>query len=375
LKYGVVYYKNTENFGDDIQTYSALKFLPRIDYIIDRESIDTFVPERKEYVAIIMNGWFQHRKYNWPISPYIYPKIVSIHFTSKDPYDLINENENYEYLKGFTKSILKKFEPIGCRDYSTLNALKGIGYKCYFSGCLTLTNAAFTNVEKENYICLVDVEEKIYNKIRKIYNGEIRIMTHKVDSENYSKLSFEERMTRVEEYFMIYQKAKMVITNRLHVALPCLAIGTNVSLIYYEENSDRLETYKEYINTITEKEIMKLKNLNTLFKQKNSNKYQEINKFLKNDCKKFINKTKFCILNKGNLPDIDLYNKFVVERTNFIKNIFLEGINQKKKKINDLQKTIWDLEGTIKWFKENEKEQSKKIYVLNEKLSKEKKGE
>ncbi len=48
MKYGLMYYKSTDNIGDDIQTYVAMKFLPHIDYYIYRESLSCFVPEKKD---------------------------------------------------------------------------------------------------------------------------------------------------------------------------------------------------------------------------------------------------------------------------------------------------------------------------------------
>ena len=75
MKYGLATMKETENIGDDIQSYVAIRFLPKIDYYIEREKMDLFVPEKKEQVLTIMNGWFLHSKINFPISPYIYPII------------------------------------------------------------------------------------------------------------------------------------------------------------------------------------------------------------------------------------------------------------------------------------------------------------
>ena len=42
MKYGLLYYKDTDNIGDDIQTYAQSLFLPSIDYIVDRDNIDSF---------------------------------------------------------------------------------------------------------------------------------------------------------------------------------------------------------------------------------------------------------------------------------------------------------------------------------------------
>lgn len=38
MKYGLLYYKDTDNIGDDIQTYAASRFLQRVDYLIDRKN-------------------------------------------------------------------------------------------------------------------------------------------------------------------------------------------------------------------------------------------------------------------------------------------------------------------------------------------------
>lgn len=86
MKYGLLYYKDTDNIGDDIQSYAQSRFLPRIDYMIDREKIEQFIPNKKEYVCTIMNAWYIHDKYNFNFSPYIYPLFISMFF-KKFPYE------------------------------------------------------------------------------------------------------------------------------------------------------------------------------------------------------------------------------------------------------------------------------------------------
>ena len=48
MKYGLIVFKETENIGDDIQSYAAIKYLPQVDYYIEREKLDEFVPENEE---------------------------------------------------------------------------------------------------------------------------------------------------------------------------------------------------------------------------------------------------------------------------------------------------------------------------------------
>lgn len=44
MKYGIVYYKDTANLGDDILTYAGTKFLPHIE--IERQWIYLFLMKK-----------------------------------------------------------------------------------------------------------------------------------------------------------------------------------------------------------------------------------------------------------------------------------------------------------------------------------------
>lgn len=370
MKYGALYYEKTENFGDDIQCYAALQYLPRVDYIIDREHIDDFVPDEKEYVATICNGWYQHNKFNFPMSPYIYPKLIAMHFTNKDPYDIVTTKENYDYLDGFSKKILTSYGKIGCRDKGTYEIMKSKGYDCYFSGCLTLTIDNIGKVEKKPYICVVDLNEKIVNHIKNNTDLEVKVMTQSVDPNEYSKIPFNERMKRVKNYLTIYQNASLVITNRLHVALPCLALKSNVVLVYYEEFKDRLETFKSYVNNMTEEELLNSK-VEDLLKLENPKEYLKIRNSLKKECKEFIDECEKKKFDNEKLPDLDFYKNYLIPKCDYMEKIFIDGINEKKERINEMQKIIWDLEGTVKWCRAyiEELEKGKKQNKFLDKIS------
>ena len=73
MKYGLLMHKPTTNWGDDIQSYAIKQFLPHVDYIINREVINTFKPEEEEPVAVIMAAWWMWYKWNWPPSKYVLP--------------------------------------------------------------------------------------------------------------------------------------------------------------------------------------------------------------------------------------------------------------------------------------------------------------
>ena len=78
---------------------------------------------------------------------------------------------------------LKKFEPIGCRDFFTLKSLLNKGIDAYFSSCLTLTldiDYAIYNKERTNEIIFVDFSfgefTEIDNSILSLKNLILKIL-------------------------------------------------------------------------------------------------------------------------------------------------------------------------------------------------------
>ena len=239
MKYGLMYYKSTDNIGDDIQTYAAMKFLPHIDYYIDRENLSCFVPDKKEYVSMIMNGWFIHNKLAWPPSPYINPLLISMHFKVLEETDVGDA-----YLKDFGGDFLKQYGPVGARDFETIKRLENNNIDAYFSGCMTLTLEKFCKIKKKKKICLVDVSNDVISKVKENTNYEIEVLSHTLNPRDAEKKSINERMNDVEKILKKYQESKLVITTRLHVALPSLALGTPVIVLHKKVfDEDRLGTF------------------------------------------------------------------------------------------------------------------------------------
>ncbi len=66
VKYALFSY-STENIGDEIQSIAASRFLPQIDYYINRDYMNDFKPDTDEQIKLIMNGWYSHRPQNFPL--------------------------------------------------------------------------------------------------------------------------------------------------------------------------------------------------------------------------------------------------------------------------------------------------------------------
>ena len=349
MKYGIMYYKKTDNIGDDIQTYTAMRFLPHIDYHIDREDLNCFIPEEKEYVSMIMNGWFMHNKAAWPPSPYINPLLLSMHFTCLEKIDV-----GEKYLQGLGGEYLKKHQPIGSRDIETQKRLNRNGIENYFSGCMTLTINPFENIKKKEYICLVDLDEKSTKLVKENTDREIKEITHDVNPEEIDSKSFEERMKDVEELLKIYQAAHLVLTNRLHVALPCVALGTPVILVHKENfEADRLGTYLQYVNSYSDVEFEK-QDINQLIEnpKENSQKYLEIRNPLIKQCEDFINKCENEeITAKTELPEIESYMKYI-ERIKWYQQLHEEVRVKAKKNIYEAEEKYKNYEQEIKIINE-----------------------
>ncbi|MBR2109121.1 MAG: polysaccharide pyruvyl transferase family protein [Ruminococcus sp.] len=253
MKYGVLYNKNNLNIGDDIQAFATARFLPQIDYFIDREHIDEFKPETEEPVAVIMNAWYMWAKWNWPPSKYIVPKMIGFHYADHQLARQPGSPIKYEFLTGLGGDYLKAYGPVGCRDYFTRDRLNEIGVDAYFSGCITMTLPKMPEREnKGDYICLVDLERRVMKKIVPLLEEkgiEVKVMTH--NRKRDSEMSWEERCEMVKDMLTTYQNARCVVTKRLHCSLPCLAMDVPVYLIKEMEDDIRFEPYNDLLHRTT----------------------------------------------------------------------------------------------------------------------------
>lgn len=237
----------TFNVGDYIQSLAAQGFLGTNNVLINREESSKYDGEN---IKLIMNGWFTHtQSNNWIPSEKISPLFISFHLNSSALSTILSDEG---------KVYLKKHQPIGCRDQYTAKILNENGIEAYFSGCLTLTLDRYkiASGEREG-IYIVD---PLYNYpnfnylknhprgiLRYLVNGNIlnlnKIKKHMSRIFSKELLSQAEYINQVipgngmthEQKFEIadsllrkYASAKLVITSRIHCALPCLAMGTPV---------------------------------------------------------------------------------------------------------------------------------------------------
>ncbi len=276
------------NVGDMVQTLAALQFLPHVDYYVERRRQDTNNAAKLPKSFCIMNGWYGAGML--PPNDNIIPFYISIHISKPDV--LTSELADH----------FKLHQPIGCRDRSTLALLQSKGIEAYYSGCLTLTFQ--TNRQKRlGGIYLADIDEgglelipeDIKQRAVTVYYGTSRnlvdifmrdqgkfirpLMLRKFDrvieyireslelpkvwfdseyTSLYPKIWTEKDLPNLLHLFKarsllnLYRDASLVITNRLHCASPCIALGTPVVFIprqklWSEFGSERFEVIQPYI--------------------------------------------------------------------------------------------------------------------------------
>ncbi len=269
INYGLLSYnydfRGEMNIGDYIQSVAAQQFLPQTDDFINREHLNDY---KGGPIKLIMNGWFTHEFSNWPPSRNIQPLFVSFHITPRAAESMLND-EGVEYLK--------QHEPIGCRDFHTLNMLQLKGITAYYSSCLTLTlnkpsiSDLIKDVDKKIYI--VDVFTG-YPVLKELFAGGVFDFIKKMNRQTIKKLlrkhffSFsilskkmrnkvvykshylndiltpEEWVEKTKALLKEYSNAHLVVTSRIHCALPCIAMG--IPVIFVNEGIKHGE--KERIN-------------------------------------------------------------------------------------------------------------------------------
>lgn len=247
MKYGLLM-TTSLNVGDDIQCLAAYRFLPQVDYLINRERTDEFDPDDPK-VSLIMNHWWMWSKKHFPPSDKIDPLYISFHLQ----YRLRNE----KFLSEKVIKHLKKHEPIGCRDTGTADFLNAHGIKAYFSGCMTTTLLPNPKLKKKyfsDYILCVNVPEKVEEEIRKRTNKEVIC----IDRHQKVCFSYEEKLRLAKYTLFLYHNAHCVVTVALHAALPSTAFGTPVCVISQDgiEATSRFEGLESCLNIVTEEQFI-----------------------------------------------------------------------------------------------------------------------
>jgi len=247
------------NLGDYVQSIAARQYLPEVSTYLNREYLNEYTGDT---LQLIMNGWFMHKPLNWPPSPNINPLFVSFH---------MNRSYMKAMLSPYAIAYMKDAGPIGCRDYYTAEVLEKAGIDSYYSCCLTTTlPGALGDEEERSGILFVDVMHNLPNtedyfgmspryllshlksgnifkshkkrglinellsRVPEQYGNEVDFLDNKIKGEGIDVVN---RFRMADDYLKRLASAKLVITSRIHCALPCLALNTPVIFIKHGQSS------------------------------------------------------------------------------------------------------------------------------------------
>ena len=224
-QYGLLSYSSM-NIGDEIQSIAAQRFLPKIDTLVHREQVNSFQSRRK--TKLIMNAWWMWQPKNFPPSDSIVPLPISMYIRD-DIRDSLN-SQSIDYLK--------KIGPIGCRDISTKDYLLSKGIDAYFSGCLTLTLNRGPHIPRGDFILAIDLPDAVVELMRQKTDRRIYTLTQILTPSFTQGQRFD--LARTVLYLL--SRAHCVVTTRLHVAMPCLALETPVLRVDLAKDNNNIKS-------------------------------------------------------------------------------------------------------------------------------------
>lgn len=241
--------KTSQNIGDHVQTLASLGHLVRHQNVgfHGPEKLTEFVTEMQQQIRperrldsppaevalytadrdasnyeafpegtwLFAFGWYMHPlfgvRHDFPMHPSLRPIFVSFHCNKRE----MLTDDAIEYLR--------RYGPIGCRDWTTVDLLLSLDVPAFFSGCLTTTvdtvfppadgaaqrATVYVDVPPERVPAGSDTVRHSYGAVKR--RDFVRNMRDAVEL--------------LERYRQEYTK---VVTSRLHCYLPTRSLGLKV---------------------------------------------------------------------------------------------------------------------------------------------------
>jgi hypothetical protein len=282
-----------KNIGDYMQSLASAIFFDKFDVFVEREALNVYKSDEK--TRVIMNAWYMHKPENFPPSDDIVPLPISMHIKPNIAEKMLSP-KSVEWFKKYapigvrdtgTKEILEKYG-IPCYFSGCLTLALGERYLSKEkSGEIIFVDPYYewhrqysTGRRQSNLLIksLITIFKhpatiiKLYRKIQyesdflyatkfrtirslfeKIFRTAAFYRTYSTmfsddfltDAvfiiHNVTQQKFKgdrEKLDYAEELLKRYARAKLVVTSRIHCALPCLGVETPVIFV----TSDNLES-------------------------------------------------------------------------------------------------------------------------------------
>jgi hypothetical protein len=162
---------------------------------------------------VLCFGWYMHAlfgmRHGFPLHRNLRPVFISFHCNKRD------------LLTPAAVEYLKRYGPVGCRDWTTVHLLLSLGVPAFFSGCLTTTiDTVFPEAEAapvDAPVAFVDAEPADGGTLYRHSSLAIR------------KRSFVTNVRAAIDLLETYRtRHRKVVTSRLHCYLPVRSLGMDV---------------------------------------------------------------------------------------------------------------------------------------------------
>lgn len=248
---------HTGNIGDDVQSLSLSQphLLGKPDLWIDRDQFSDYANAGE--VDLVANGFFlcasRSGKLAFPPPSNIRTRYVALCAS--------NVPTTEETIAHFRAS-----GPVGCRDLHSVKWCKNRGLEHYFSSCPScLLERDFDSSGKplvpydpDGPIVLVDVNPKDLPPFG-VSNRPFLCLTNRVRPGDYQGAVA--RFAALRQRLRVLRSAALVITNRLHVAMPCVGLGVPVVMVEADSLAFRLSALPPWLKIHRKEELRKI-NLN-----------------------------------------------------------------------------------------------------------------
>jgi len=196
--------------------------------------------------------------HRWPPAPCIDPLVVSIHLSRNtgsvkrpgvSPLRELLTGANLEWFREITMK-----RKIGTRDHPTLDAFQSAGIDAEFSGCLTLTLQVPRDRVSDRILSIVyRANQAVTHKLREITTMPVDELKPVMPKRRIRWLQprTPDKLEAAQKLLHRYANAHAVVTDRLHVALPCLASGTPVLFVHSDLEDPRFGGLIDHVQAVT----------------------------------------------------------------------------------------------------------------------------
>ena len=207
-------YAKSCNIGDEIQTAAVGQLVGASSGYVDREELHAWSGETS---AVVMQGWFTKDPATLPPARAVLPVYLGFHLSDHVRHVLRNPE---------VATSLRASGPIGCRDLATATMLHDNDIDAFVSGCLTTTFPRREAQPENGEVFLVDTAGV---PLPEDLRGPDSIRVTHQGASWWSQDA--KRRLALDALAAYRERARLVVTTRLHCALPCVAMGIPVVFV------------------------------------------------------------------------------------------------------------------------------------------------